>query len=204
MEEFIHGTINTFDGLTDKDGNVVFFASMVYSEGVMEVVTQDQHMYFYTQREIPADLEDAGRRLIKAFDVRERFFHFEFFRRHDDGRIVALEVNLRPPGGPILDMFNYAHDIDLYWEWANVVLNNRFVEPYSRKYYCCYVGRKFNKPYSHSHEQVIDAFSYCICHHSALPPVFALAMGDYYYFVRTPDFDEMMAAARFIQQQEPR
>ena len=26
---------------------------------------------------------------------------------------------MRPPGGPIVDMFNYAHDIDLYWEWAN-------------------------------------------------------------------------------------
>ncbi len=37
---------------------------------------------------------------------------------------------MRPPGGPIVDMFNYAHDVDLYWEWANVVVNNRFSEPY--------------------------------------------------------------------------
>ncbi len=199
LEKFIQGTINTFDGLTDKNGNPVFYTSMHYNRGVMEVVNNDLDMYFYNQREIPADLEDAGRRLLKAFDVRERFFHFEFFRKHDDDQIVALEVNMRPPGGPILDMFNYAHDIDLYWEWANIVVNNRFSADYSRKYHVCFVGRKYNKPYIHSHEEIMDAFGYCIIHHSAMPPIFALAMGDYVYFVRTPDLAELMAATQFIQ-----
>ncbi len=199
LEKFIQGTINTFDGLTDKNGNPVFYTSMHYNRGVMEVVNNDLDMYFYNQREIPADLEDAGRRLLKAFDVRERFFHFEFFRKHDDDQIVALEVNMRPPGGPILDMFNYAHDIDLYWEWANIVVNNRFSADYSRKYHVCFVGRKYNKPYMHSHEEIMDAFGYCIIHHSAMPPIFALAMGDYVYFVRTPDLAELMAATQFIQ-----
>ena len=76
----------------------------------METVNEDRHIYFYNLREIPADLEEAGRRVLKAFDVRERFFHFEFFRSRPDGRVVALEVNMRPPGGPIIDMYNYAHD----------------------------------------------------------------------------------------------
>ena len=80
LEEFIQGTICTFDGLADKDGNPVFYTSMQYSQGVMETVNEDRHIYFYNLREIPADLEEAGRRLLKAFDVRERFFHFEFFR----------------------------------------------------------------------------------------------------------------------------
>lgn len=199
LEKFIQGDIHTFDGLTDKEGNPVFFTSMRYSQGVMETVNEDLHMYFYNLREIPADLEDAGRRLLKAFDVRERFFHFEFFRKHDDGQVVVLEVNMRPPGGPILDMYNYAHDIDLYWEWANIVVNNRFSASYSRKYHVCYAGRKYNKPYIHSHEQIMDAFGYCIAHHLAMPPVFALAMGDYAYMVRSPDLAEVIAATEFIQ-----
>lgn len=199
LEKYIRGTINTFDGLTDKNGNPVFYTSMLYSQGVMETVNEDLHMYFYNQREIPVDLENAGRKLLKAFDVRERFFHFEFFRKHDDGQIVALEVNMRPPGGPIVDMFNYAHDIDLYWEWANIVVNNRFTADYSRKYHVCYAGRKYNKPYSHSHQQIMDAFGYCIVHHMEMPKVFALAMGDYAYLVRTPDRAEMLAATEFIQ-----
>lgn len=197
LEAFIQGEIATFDGLADKDGNPVFFGSMQYSQGVMEAVNENQHMYYFTRREIPADLEEAGRRVLKAFDVRERFFHFEFFRR-PDGSLVALEVNMRPIGGPSLDMYNYASDVDLYWGWANVVVNNRFVDAYTRKYHCCFVGRKYHKHYTRSHQEIMDAFGYCIVHDGALPPVFSLAMGDYYYLVRTPDYDEMMAAVQFI------
>ncbi len=199
-EEFIHGQIVTFDGLADREGNPVFYTSMIYSQGVMETVNEDRHIYFYNLREIPADLEEAGRRILRTFGVRERFFHCEFFRAGHTGQVIALELNLRPPGGPIIDLFNYAHDIDLYWEWANIVVNNRFVENYTRKYHCCFVGRKFNKNYRHTHEQIMDAFGYCIVQHQAMPSVFALAMGDYYYFVRSPDLDEIMAAARFIQE----
>jgi hypothetical protein len=198
MEEFVEGPILTFDGLTDKDGNLVFFSSLRYSENIMEVVNEDQDIYFYTQRDIPADLEEAGRRVLQAFDVRERFFHFEFFRSDKDGRLIALEVNMRPPGGPTVDLWNYANEIDMYWEWANVVVNNRFVEKYTRKYHAVYVGRKRNKNYVHSHEEIMDAFGACVAHQMEMPVVFSLAMGNYAYILRTPDLDEAKAAAEFI------
>ncbi len=70
-------------------GRPVFFGSLVYSQGIMEVVNEDRHIYFYADRDIAPDLEEAGRRLLKEFDVRERFFHFEFFRT-PEGRLVAL------------------------------------------------------------------------------------------------------------------
>jgi hypothetical protein len=200
VEEFVAGAILTFDGLTDRAGNPAFYTSMTYSQGVMETVNEDRDVFFYNLREIAPDLEEAGRRLLKAFDVHERFFHFEFFRTHDDHRLVVLEVNMRPPGGPILDLFNYAHDIDLYWEWANIVVNDRFVETYARKYHCCYVGRKYSKNYHYAHAQIMDAFGYCIVHHQPLPSVFSVAMGDYYYFVRSQDLNEILAAAHYIQE----
>jgi hypothetical protein len=198
MEEFVHGPILTFDGLTDKDGNLVFFSSLRYNENIMEVVNEDQDLYFYTLREIPADLEEAGRRVLQAFDVRERFFHFEFFRSDRDGRLIALEVNMRPPGGPTIDLWNYANEIDMYWEWANIVVNNRFVEQYTRKYHGVYAGRKYDKNYAHSHEEIMDAFGYCVAHHMEMPVVFSLAMGNYAYLLRTPDLAEAIAAAEFI------
>jgi hypothetical protein len=198
MEEFIHGPILTFDGLTDKEGNLVFFSSLRYNENIMEVVNEDQDLYFYTLRDIPADLEEAGRRVLQAFDVRERFFHFEFFRSNRDGCLVALEVNMRPPGGPTIDLWNYANEIDMYWEWANVVVNNRFVEQYTRKYHGVYVGRKYNKNYAHSHDEIMDAFGHCVAHQMEMPVVFSLAMGNYAYLLRTPDLAEAIAAAEFI------
>jgi hypothetical protein len=200
IEEFIAGKISTFDGLTDKDGNPVFYSSLEYNQGVMEIVNQDLDLYYYTVRDLAPDLVDAGRRVLKAFGVRERFFHFEFFRTHDAGRLIALEVNMRPPGGPTLDMYNYAHDIDLYWEWANVVVNNRFEEEYGRGYHCCYIGRKFNRSYAHSHEEILRSLGGLIVHHHPVSSAFSLAMGNYAYLVRTPDREEMLAAASFIQE----
>ncbi len=202
LEEFICGEICTFDGLTDKDGNPVFLSSLRYSQGIMEVVNEDLHVYYYTLRNIPRDLDEAGRRTLREFDVRERFFHIEFFRL-PDGRLLGLELNLRPPGGPTVDMWNWANEIDLYWEWANIVINNRFVEAYSTKYHCLYAGRKFDKPYVHTHEQIMDAFGLQIVHHQPMSPIFRVAMGDYAYILRTPDLDEALAGAEYIQEMEP-
>ena len=80
LEEYIKGRICTFDGLTDREGKPVFLNSLEYSNGVMEVVLADSLVYYYTLREIPDDLEELGRRTLEAFEVHERFFHFEFFR----------------------------------------------------------------------------------------------------------------------------
>jgi hypothetical protein len=198
LEEFVQGTILTFDGLADRDGMPVFFSSMQYSRGIMETVNDDGDIYYYTLREIPADLEEAGRQVLKAFDVRERFFHFEFFRADQDQQIVALEVNMRPPGGLTTDMFNYSNDIDVYREWAHVVVYNRFTAQYTRPYHCCYISRKDRKAYAHSHEDVLRDLGYCIVHHESINGIFSAALGNYGYLVRSPDLGEIFEAVEYI------
>jgi hypothetical protein len=164
----------------------------------METVNEDSDIYYYSLREIPKDLEDAGRRVLQAFGVRERFFHFEFFRT-EDNRIVALEVNMRPPGGMTTDMFNYACDVDVYREWANIIVHNHFTTDYTRKYHCCYVGRKLNRRYAHSHEQVISYLGDKLLHHENISGIFSAALGDYGYLVRSPDLGEVYSMADYIQ-----
>jgi hypothetical protein len=85
----------------------------------METVLNDDLVYYYTLREIPADVQALGCRVLEAFDVRERFFHFEFFRQHGTGELVALEVKCGLHG-LTTDMFNYACDIDVYDAWASI------------------------------------------------------------------------------------
>lgn len=199
-EEYIKGTILTFDGLADRDGIPVFNSSMQFSQGVMEIVNEDADIFYYTLRKIPPDLEDAGRKVLKAFDVRERFFHFEFFRSERDNQIVALEVNMRPPGGLTTDMFNYSNDIDVYREWAHVVVYNRFTAQYSRPYHCGYISRKSRKAYAHSHEEVLKNFNDLIVHHEPISGIFSAALGDYGYLVRSPDVNDIFEAAEYIQQ----
>jgi len=149
LEEFILGSICSFDGLTDQDGNPVFYTAHHYSQGVMEIVNNDDIVYYYSLRDIPSDLEDAAQDAA-CFRRTRAFLSFEFFRTREDNRLVALEVNMRPPGGMTTDMFNFANDIDIYREWANVIVYNKFMAEYSHKYHCCYVGRKFNRLYAHS------------------------------------------------------
>jgi len=200
LEEYIAGEIVTFDGLTDQDGNLVFYTSHQYSQGIMEVVIADTDVFYYSMRQIPADLEEMGRRVLKAFDVRSRFFHFEFFRRVDDQSIIALEVNIRPPGGWTTDMFNFANDIDIYKEYAHIILHNQFTTEYHRPYHACYVGRKFKYNYHHSHEEILDAFGgNQLSFHQAISGVFSTALGDYGYLIRSPELDEIFAIAEFIQ-----
>jgi hypothetical protein len=131
--------------------------------------------------------------------LRERFFHFEFFRTDTD-RLVALEVNLRPPGGLTTDMFNFANDIDIYREWANVIINNRFESRYVWPYHCGYIGRKFDKHYVHSHQEILAELGPNIVQHEPISGVFSDALGDYGYLVRSPDLDEILDIANFIQQ----
>lgn len=200
-EEFVSGQIVTFDGLTDRDGRPVFQNSLEYSAGVMETVLNDDLIYYYTLREIPADVQSLGCRVLEVFDVRERFFHFEFFRQKSTGDLVALEVNMRPPGGLTTDMFNYACDIDVYNAWASIVAGNGFPYPdYTQKYYCCYVGRKSNRSYTHSEQEILSAFGGNISHHEQISGVFSAALGNYGYLVRSPNLDEVISIAKFIQE----
>jgi hypothetical protein len=198
MEEFVDGAICSFDGLTDRDGNLVFYTSHQFNQGIMETVNNDSLIYYYSLREIPQDLESAGRAVLHAFDVRERFFHFEFFRRNSDNQIVALEVNMRPPGGMTTDMFNYANDINIYLEWANVIVHHRFTADYSRKYHTCYVGRKLNRNYTHSHEQILATFGYQVVHHEQVNGIFSAALGDYGYLIRSPELAEIYEIVDYI------
>ncbi len=199
LEEYIAGKICSYDGLTDREGNIVWQGAMIYSNGVMEVVNHDLHVYYYTLREIPAELERMGRELVKAYDVRERFFHFEFFQQPDTNAYIALEVNMRPAGGPSLDMYNFTSNIDLYQEWANVVATNTFqATDATPEYFCGYVGRKHNKAYALSHAEIIHHYGEYIVHVAEHPPLFRRAMGDYFYLIRMAHEEKLLEVSEAI------
>jgi biotin carboxylase len=197
LEAFVDGAIVTYDGLVDGAGRVVFAGSLEYSIGVMEAVNQERDLYYFTHRSIPGELEELGRRAVRAFEVRDGFFHFEFFRLRD-GCYVALEANLRPPGAWSVDMFNYGSEVDLYAEWANVVARRESRLPAEPSWYCCYAGRKNTLRHRLPHEEVLRLFGGRIVHHIPVPPLFRGGMGDYAYLFRTADLEEMHAIARAI------
>jgi hypothetical protein len=194
LEEFIVGDIVTYDGLTDYDGNVVFENSLIYGDGVLEYVL-GKDTFFYVSRHIPTELCNTGRKLVPLFDIRRKFFHFEFFKI--GGTYMPIEINCRPPGGAILDMMNYSVDDDLYRAYASMIAGDRADLPAQKKYYCCYLGRR-DKHYAHSHNEILAAFGDCLVEHDLNPPVFRQAMGTERYIFRSPNEADILDMAEFV------
>jgi hypothetical protein len=115
---------------------------------------------------------------------------------------VALEVNMRPPGGYTTDMFNYACDIDIYRTWAELLVHNRTDLNYKRDYHCCYASRKYNQHYAYSHEDILASYGTFMVQIESVPGVFSSALGDIGYIFRSTNLDELLEIVRFIHKME--
>ena len=208
MEEFINGTIVSYDGICDSNRDIIFETSHYFPDPVMDVVNDQLDLWYYSRKEIPADLKDAGRRTIKAFASNSRFFHCEFFVLNEDkeglgkkGDIFGLEVNMRPPGGYSPDMMNYANDIDVYQIWADMVCFDRGrFDPEHRPYCCVYASRRRSHQYANSHEDIFAAYGANIVMYEEMPEVLSGAMGNFAYIARFPTEAEAIAFAEFALQ----
>ncbi|WP_224363538.1 ATP-grasp domain-containing protein [Hyalangium versicolor] len=199
-QSFVKGTIVTYDGIVDRDGQILLTLSHEYSDGVMEVVTEKRDISFWSLKQIPEALDTLGRKAVAALGLRERWFHLEFFRLPDGG-FVALEANLRPPGGFMTDMINYACDIDVYRLWARVVTGDPVTDfRYKPKYHVCHIARRAGRPYLHGHAEVVQRLGPTLLQHNAnLPSVYQAAMGTELYLTRHVDLERMHEDVRFIQ-----
>ena len=150
MEEYISGSVVTYDGICGAGGEVLFAASHVTRNSIMDMVNKHVPTYYYVEKEVPADVEAAGKATLKAFGAASRFFHLEFFRLTADkpglgrtGDIAALEVNMRPAGGYTPDMLNFSQSADVYRIWADMVAFGELRHVYNGPHrYCVYAGRR--------------------------------------------------------------
>lgn len=195
-EEFLAGDLFSYDGLVDRDGRVVFDASITYGISVLDSV-EGGEMAYWIDRTIPDDLVALGRRLVDAFGVRERPFHFEFFRL-PDGSLRALEVNMRQPGGLTVDMWNWANDMDFYRAWAEVVVEGTTAIRPSRAFVCLWAGRKDGHAYGLRPAEIAARYRDLIVHHERMAGVFAAAIGSEGYIMRSPDLAVLRDAAAAI------
>lgn len=200
MEEYIDSDIVTFDGLTDHEGNIVFYSSLEYSEAVLDTVEKDGDMYYYVPRDISEELVRLGTTCVKAFNVKERFFHFEFFRVKKTKELMALEVNCRPPGGLTIDMWNYSNDFDVFREYANIVKTNRFETVINRPYNVVYISRKSNQSYKHTLDDIRERYGLSIISIQSVPGIFAQIMGDVGILARTKTLEDLRELVQYAQE----
>lgn len=197
MEEFIEGEIYTFDGLTDRDGSIVFYSTNVFPLPMLDVV-EGSNMFYYMEKDIPKELVDLGEKCVEAFNVKERFFHFEFFKKKSDGKFMVIEVNCRVPGGQTIDMFNYANDFDIFDQYANIVKENKFTANIPRNNYVIYISRKPEFNYKHTIDEIKARYWNDIYEYFEPSPLFVKVMGNNAFVIRANDMDDIKEKYEFI------
>ncbi len=205
MEEFIEGDIWTYDAVIDSHCEPLFESTATYAP-VMDAVLDDLDVAFYTCPDLPPQLRDLGRRTVKAFGVRQCFVHLEFFKLAsprqglgETGDFVALEVNMRPAGGHDPDMMNYAHSVDVFKIYADMIADdNRFVPKSDEQFYCAYAARKDGHSYLRSHEEIMERYGDQIVLWEEMPPIDWPQMGRYVYMARFKTYEEVQEYFEFV------
>ena len=210
MEEFITGNIHSYDAIISSEGEPFFESMTVFPPSIMDIVRKQTDLAYFVAADMPDDFRKAGRDTVKAFGVKSRFVHLEFFRLAEakkgigkKGAIVGLEVNMRPAGGYTPDMMNFAHSTDVYQIWADMVTADKRLLPDSGDHrFCVYAGRRDCHEYVHTHDEVIERYREDIVMHEAMPPMMWPRMGNYMYTARLRTEEDAKEFIHFVQEQK--
>ena len=198
MEEMVKGVVCTYDAIINSKGEAIFESGNVTLLSLMDVVNDGGESLYYLYKEMPEDVRDAGLRTVKAFGVKSRFVHLEFFRLTEDqeglgkaGDIIGLEVNMRPAGGYTPDMYNYAYETDVYKIWADMICFDYSTKPLGGRHFCAFIGRRDNVAYSLDHDAAMAKYGHKMVMQGRIPDALSGAMGNIMYVCNLDTEEEM-------------
>ena len=206
MEEFVTGDIYSYDAICDSHGKPLFESSALFPPSVMDIVNENLDMPYYVLPEVPEQLKERGRATLKAFGVRSRFVHFEFFRLTkarqglgEVGDFVGLETNMRPAGGYTPDMMNFAHSTDVYTIWADMVVSDKRLLPESGDdHWCVYYGRRDAHTYVHDDNAVLGRYGAQMAMTGRIPAAIAPDLGDRMFMAQVRSEEELREYLKYL------
>lgn len=206
IEEYIEGNIVSLDGVCNSQGNIVFCDNEIFPPSIMDIVNENLEVSYYVNKIVPNDIKDIGQRVLKAFNIRQRFFHLEFFRLTKEKKglgkindIVALEVNMRPPGGYTPDLINFGQSVNCYQIWADVMcFDKTFVDLNKEKFYAVYVSKRDRLKYKNSYETILEKYKNNITMHGRMTNALADALGNEYYMAKFSTLEEINSFKSFV------
>ena len=191
VEEFITGLLTSYDAIYDSLGEPLFESMGVYPTPIMDIVHGNLDSCYWVEKEVPAALSKIGRRTVKAFGIKSRFVHLEFFKLDRDreglgkkGDFVGLEVNMRPAGGYTPDMMNFAHSTDVFQIWADMVAFDERRKGAGEQYFCAYASRRDGQNYKRTHQEILAGYGADLCMCTRMPDALADALGNQVYMAR--------------------
>ena len=198
MEEYINGHVETYDGITDSNKNILIANSTIMLNSIMDNVNENCDTAFCNRFVAGSDIEEVGRKVVQAFDTRSRFFHFEFFRLDADkeglgkkGDLVGLEVNMRAPGAYMPDMINFSYETDVYTIWADMLIYDKCFMDVKQKYLVAYIGRRDGIDYMLSNDQINQKYGDLVMLDVDVPEALSAAMGNHVFMVRAENQEHL-------------
>jgi formate-dependent phosphoribosylglycinamide formyltransferase (GAR transformylase) len=136
FEEFVVGDEHSFDSIS-IGGRIVWYSTNDYLPGALEVLSEPWIQWsVLLPREVEDPRYDAIRTVaqdaLTALGMETGISHMEWFRRAD-GSVAISEVGARPPGARFVNLISWAHDFDLFAEWARLAVFGEFT-PRPRPY----------------------------------------------------------------------
>ena len=201
IEEYINGTIISYDGVSNSNADVIFETSEYFELDNATIVEQelDDMYYCIPHDKLSDEFRDMGRRAIKSFEVKNRFFHLEWFMLKEDhpylgpkGTIVPLEANLRPAGGYTPDLINFANSVNCYEIYGDTIAfdENRQYMDYQTYYSAC-CSRRFKYDYQYSEDQILEMYPTQVCYRGVYPVVLRDDMGDTFIMAKFDTIEEL-------------
>lgn len=188
MEEFLDGSIVSFDGIANSKSEVVVAFKETFPTPIAEVVSKNLDVFYFAESKMPKTYREMGERIIKAFNVKSRCFHTELFKLNSDkpgfakkGEIVGLEINLRSPGGDTPDLLNLVAKTNYYEAYASMIVDDVSHLDNETNKIAFSINRKFDINYKHSSEDIMNTYKSNLSRHGFYPESFRDAMGDEFF-----------------------
>ncbi|MEZ4318481.1 MAG: ATP-grasp domain-containing protein [Myxococcota bacterium] len=145
IEEFVTGEEYTFEALT-VNGKPLFHSVCRYLPNVLDARQNEwisPIIFCIRNLEDPhlADGMRLGHRALDALGMGSGISHMEWFRQ-SDGTAVFGEMACRPPGAAMMDLMNYARDVDLFRAWGRAVIGRSPELPTERPYNAAIVFKR--------------------------------------------------------------
>ena len=135
VEELVEGYEHSFETVT-IDGKHVWHSLTHYYPTPLEVL---RNPWIQWSVVLPREIDDpkyddiraASARTLDVLGMQTGLSHMEWFRRYD-GSIAISEVGARPPGAQFTTLVGVAHEVDLCYAWARLMVYGDFDPPKRR------------------------------------------------------------------------
>ena len=208
FEQLIDGSIYSFDGITNSKGEIIFKCAHKFFEVNDVIIEQEKDDAYFTYKEIPNDIDEVGKAIVKAFELKSRCFHIELFKLNCDhpylgnkNDVVALEVNMRPAGGYTPDLMSFAVNASYYEIYADMIKYDENRQDMSKeKFYSISVSRRDKTRYKNDIGEIFKVYKNNITMHGRYPRSISDVMGDFFIMAKFETEDQAIKFEQLVRE----